>query len=360
MNYSTLIFMLFVLRMILDLLFPGEKGSVALIGYTTLLCGIILFFLFETKITKKAKILLYLLLISTVPSLFFATKFGVFEQLKFNAQVLLPLIFLIVVRTSSVNFEILRGLVSRYLIPSLLFFMVIYFIENSGSDGIIETFTNNPDHVVAQTILKLNLTHLVSGITSYNLMVIGALLIINVRSVILAYITPYIFCLSDRLAATKKTLVFIAIIIFFIFIYTQFPEFISRLLYKGRSVEGDDLYNITSGRTHIWDFYLNYISHNFTLTNYLFGAGSVWFSSAIRLSAHNDFLNLFISYGLFGSFVILYSWFYILGSVENNKIKIAGIFSFSILLLTNGVVFHQSNIYFCLLFSSCRSEMNYR
>jgi len=73
------------------------------------------------------------------------------------------------------------------------------------------------------------------------------------------------------------------------------------------------------------------------------------------LSAHNDVLNLFVSFGFLGLAGTLACYFYFYSHLPKaGRLIFAA--SFSVLFVTNGVVFHQSNVLFALLLIFMRGE----
>src|SRR5690606_41867822 len=93
-----------------------------------------------------------------------------------------------------------------------------------------------------------------------------------------------------------------------------------------------------------------YIAQNFGVKEWLVCAGPIWLQDGgLRLSAHNDVLNLFVSFGLLGLMGTLACYFYFYRKLSKVG-KLIFAVSFSVLFITNGVVFHQSNILFVLLY----------
>ena len=140
-------------------------------------------------------------------------------------------------------------------------------------------------------------------------------------------------------------------------LYTMFPEAVNatldRLEMRNRSVDygPSDIY--TSGRLYIWKSYIDFYTERSNVFQFLFGHGAVWnepwwlFFMAMAVSAHNDALNLLIVCGVFGLGVVTYLYWAVLSQLVK-PYRVACILLFIILFLTNGVIFHQSNILFVL------------
>jgi hypothetical protein len=114
------------------------------------------------------------------------------------------------------------------------------------------------------------------------------------------------------------------------------------------------MYNLTSGRNLIWAYYLNMIADS-SMVQLLFGRGAVWEYGDFEFEGHNDALNLVICYGLFGTALVVVVWTTILSRLES-AYRAPCIILFLTLFLTNGVIFHQSNV-LLLLFVAGRSRV---
>ncbi len=107
---------------------------------------------------------------------------------------------------------------------------------------------------------------------------------------------------------------------------TQKVEIINTLV--ERIVESFDKKDITTGRTGIWQGYLDYLLENPKLL--LFGAGFGYGFGGL-VAAHNTYIECFTSLGIIGTIILVVLTFFLLAKVDKS-IK-SGIESFSILLI---------------------------
>jgi O-antigen ligase len=217
------------------------------------------------------------------------------------------------------------------------------------------TYLNeNLYHVIAQTLGKIGILGINEWI-GFPILVLSALGVLNVRSVLLGFLLALAVS-RFRMLFSRTGFVVLCGIAFLVLVLANsdwIGPFAHRLLYRDRDFLGSDVSNLTSGRTDIWPHYLDMIS-NFSFIELLFGRGAIWIHDGFELSAHNDALNLLVCYGVVGAAFVAFIWVTILSRMDP-AFRVPHIVFFAVLFLTNGVIFHQSNILF-LLFMAGRTS----
>jgi len=354
--YSVLLFLLS--RIAIDLAWPGSKPTLAVAYYTLFGILLSLYFISKSKIGDVTTPLVIFMYPCTLLAGQMNSSVDLVDHLQFAMQVYIPCLFL----ASSVNAEkvihqaalVYKKYLSIGVLISVFFSSYFSFKKESlPGQSLYDYYLNAPNHVTAQTLLKSALPLISSG----TLWVISSFLLIfilNVRSTILAYLLSLLFANKNLLikkSFIRKFLLFGAPLLAFLVIQVDWINVYDRVVFKGLSTDqADAAYIATSGRTEIYQTYIRYIINNFGVAEWLFGVGPIWLQEGgPTLSAHNDILNLLVSFGLTGLVGTLLCYLYFFKNLTSTGRVIFGI-SFSVLFMTNGVVFHQSNILYILLF----------
>jgi hypothetical protein len=337
-----LVFVLLLVRCMLDTVFPGHK-PVAGIAVFLLLTAIII--VGTRRILASSLILILGCIASVLPSMVTA-PIAVLGQIDFAAQCLIPIILLLALsRSRIIDFDKLRKLFLRYGIP-LCFALAFYSLAQQTLQETLEYFDTNPTHTTAQLLAKACLLF-IDGTTLGPLFAMATLVAFNVRSSLLGYV------LGVATGSRRMFIVLCVVVLVFLLLAVfqpgPFEDFVQRLLFKNRGFLGDSMSNMSSGRTDkIWPYYVSFLSRS-TPSELLFGHGAVWLFSRMRLFGHNDFLTIFVTYGAAGILIMSSAWYVILSRISS-PYKYACISLFVVLALTNGVVSYQSNILFVLFF----------
>ena len=343
-------------RILIEVIYIDIKPIVIVLTYTLAIYIISFKLLLSAEVLEvKRKIsLLGFLFLSLIMSLIYS-EVAAIDYVKNTLQIFTPCIFLVASTSNPLVMKRAAQIFFKYLfVPSLTLLCIkvywMYATSRGGESSILDFYLNNPHHGMAQTILKLVLFQCGSGMLW--LVLPGALMfLINVRSVILSYAfaTFYVHRKSILSKHNMQRFLLIGIpIAFVILAYVDWMEVYTRLVLKGR--EGDIASTASSGRTIIYAFYISYMITEFSIFEWFFGVGPIWLGeNGPILSAHNDILNSLVSFGFSGLIllIIAYGQFY-----KSLPLNVRGLFliPFSILFLTNGVLFHQSNILFVLLY----------
>lgn len=242
----------------------------------------------------------------------------------------------------------------RYLAPIafLLIFASAYFDYRNNSFGLplFDFYANNPNHVLAQTLLKCSLIFTNSPlILLFGVLSLGFL---NVRSTILSLVSASLYIHAKALLRARTWLLIGAgtLVIIYAFSSTlNIDELLDRLVFKNRSFDSA-VENLSSGRSEIYAYYVNYLANQTSVIDWAIGKGPIWTdASQFEFSAHNDILNLITAFGIGGLAATVTSYYIFFQSLPK-YIRTPAIISFLALFITNGVVFHQSNILFALLY----------
>lgn len=353
------------LRICIDTFFSGEKPFLIVLGYTALIYIVSIFMLFSGKVKQVKKRINILILLFI--SLFISLPYSDVPISSFivNAlQIYTPCFFLVASISNPLAIERAATWFRQYLaFPTLLLITLaiyrFYLSENIGYANIFDFYDNNPNHVLAQTLLKFSLIMIDLRIIWITIP-LSIMLLINVRSVILSYIITLFYVYRDVVfsrSIVKPTLIIGVPVICMALFGLDWSDVYARIIFKGLEdgVSGE-LSTATSGRTEIYQFYISFIMNNFSFADWLFGNGPIWLSGfGPRLSAHNDILNSIVTFGITGLFLLLYAYYQFYKALPI-KGKSLFLISFTILFLTNGVLFHQSNVLFILLFFYIKSD----
>lgn len=359
-------------RIAIDILWPSSKPAVAVAYYTFFGILISLYFLSKSKSKSKTRHLLIPLVAFLFPCTLMVSQLNssvpFFEHVKFALQVFIPCLFLVSITNIPTTMSQASLIYKKYFSIAVLFFLLIasyfsYKAEGQPGIGFYQHYQNAPNHVLAQTLLKSALPLVTSG----TVWVIASFLLIfifNVRSVMLAYLMSLAFTHKDfflKKKQIKKFFLFLAPLLMFASLQIDWLEIYERVVFKGRNIDSTDALDVaSSGRTYIYQMYITHIVNNFGFKEWLFGVGPLWLQDGgPTLSAHNDALNLLISFGLLGLLgtLLCYLYFYI-KLPDTGKIIFGA--SFIALFLTNGLVFHQSTILFSLLYFFQKNKIHYR
>lgn len=353
-NFLMVLF--FTTRVLSDGLYTEEKPMWSLLMHTVLAVVLSLMFMLDGKKKEGVSILVFMLFLFSammVSSLY--SHVPIINHLKFALQIYIPCLFLAASTLSKERVRECSGRFIKYLsIPSFIFISVLlyatYTVENDRGVSLYQFYQNAPNHVAAQTLLKIAIPSITSSVVLAVIPLL-VLIIINVRSVILSYIMSLIFSQKANLMSAsflKKGLLIGLPLIAIAAFSVDWAELYGRVVFKGREA---GIENASSGRTVIYGYYIRYIIENFTVTEFLFGEGPIWLSDqGPELSAHNDFLNLITSFGVVGTSLVLFLYYNFYKSLEGIGRTIFAT-TFLVLFITNGVVFHQSNVLFVLLYA---------
>lgn len=355
-------FILFFLlsRIVIDVAWSETKPDAIVVFYTVLAVFISAYLLVSAK-GVAVKIFIPLLLLIFPSTLLISQMYsdvGFFDHIRFIMQVYIPCLFMVAATTRVNVFRLAaekykqRFSVAVFLL--LLAASYLLFIKYSlPGVGFYQHYQNAPNHVLAQTLLKCALPLLAAGM-GWVVVSFIFVFVLNVRSVIFAYMLPFFFAYKDVLLKKgylKRIALFgLPLLVLFI-IQVDWADFYQRLVFKGRDLDSSaNLNSASSGRVEILQMYFFYMLDSFGLKEWLFGAGPIWLAdNGPRLSAHNDILNLIVSVGLVGMTGTLLCYWYFFTSLSG-KAKYIFLLSFTVLFLSNGVVFHQSNILYSFLF----------
>lgn len=358
-NFLVAIILFFLMsRVAIDVIWSGAK-PVAVVGYYTVFgLALSLYFLKQ----GKGGGLLIPLVVFLFPVTLLASQLNsavpLFEHIKFALQVFIPCLFLVAVTNvprlmyqTSVTYKKYFSFGAVFLLMAASY--ISYMQESLPGESYYQHYTNAPNHVIAQTLLKLSLP-LITGGLIWIAIPFALIFILNVRSVMLAYILSLAVTHRNiflkKMAIRKLVMLGLPLLVL-VSMNIDWIEVYNRVVFKGRDVAGAGSVGdaMASGRFSIYHFYFSYIDENFGIKEWLVGAGPVWLQDGgPRLSAHNDALNLFVSFGLLGLTGTLACYFYFYSHLPKaGKLIFAA--SFSVLFFTNGVVFHQSNVLFAFL-----------
>lgn len=368
MLLAIIIIFCFILRVGIDALYSDEKPFIVVVGYTLLVVSVAFVMLMTGEKAKVLRKIIYLLLLFI--SLFISSLYSdvqLFDYVNYALQIYMPCLFLIAA-TSRPDVMLQAAIwFKRYFFVPLLGIVLAaiyagYVSGNDNSATLVDYYRNSPNHVLAQALLKISL--IMNGAGFIGLLVpYLTMLLINVRSVILAYTLAMLFFYKDIFLTKYFIRRFIVLglpIFLLIFVTFDWADVLTRLIFKGGEFRSStDFSTATSGRTEIYAFYISYMVDNFTLREILFGAGPIWLTDNVSLAAHNDVLNSMVSYGLVGLvFVVGAYWYFYLHLPAKGRVLF--FVSFVVLFMTNGVLFHQSNILFGLLFLYMRDSFKAR
>jgi hypothetical protein len=355
--FAGLILLMLVLRNCIDIIFPEEKPMAAVAVMMALAAVLTAWQLLQSKLSRTEVLLcLALICVSTANVLWIPGK--PLPQLYFNIQVIFPIVLLLVFsRADSDLLSSARRLFARLGVPILCTSLAIFSIRQPAGQDLITYLNENPFHVVAQTIAKASIV-LVDKPLALPVLAVIVLGIFNVRSALLGYTAGLVMERREIFFSRRMIALYVILFIALLIYATQFEAFLQRLIWRDRTFLEADLSNVSSGRTEIWSYYLNILAGSNLLELFL-GNGAVWLYGGFPLMAHNDVLNILVSYGIIGSAIIALAWYIILSRMDP-RYRIACIMLFLVLFVTNGVVFHQSNVLFMLYLAGVRRPEVYR
>lgn len=342
-----LTFLLF--RVGLDFIYPYEKPSIMLGVY--LVFNLVLIFIHMDKFSfrdiKLSLLLLFTTLYSTLLNLHFPA-----EQLTHVFKVLLPMFFLLSIKNSNIDFDILRAKSKKLFVVATPIFIVLFFGSFNLAD-IFQDFENNPTHTVSQNIAKIALLYMHPAGIPF-MFFFATLVLLNVRSNII----PVLLLAVKDFFKSYTIITKIIVVLVLVFVAVNITGLVDRFLFKGR-VEDDLFNNMTSGRLELLIIYYDYIVNNFSFIDYILGVGNLNLQGVMRLSAHNDLINVFVEFGLLGlvAFYLVYKELYMF---LEPKFRLAVTFYFIVVFFTNGILFHQSNVLFVLYLMTKKKDVNVR
>jgi len=349
---AIILFILFYLsfRLFADFIFIDDKPGVIKAGFTLL--SLLLIAYNVAKLVNKTDIVLFFFASIMV---FYPLAFSqevVGKQLAYNLKILLIPMVILACSHLEIPFEKLRSM-ARIVIPIVIGIALIYFFSRFtlNISELYSIFDNKPFHSISQTVAKLSFLFLYAK--SYFLFFfLGALILLNVRSNLVPVLATVLF---KNFKQYFNYILFGGILLIALLLIASSinPDLVSldsifdRFITKNRPQDyaGEGLQNLSSGRTEIWGFYFNYIAEEFTLINYLFGTGSLEMQGKYPLNAHNDFINIIINFGVFGLITLGFIYYEIYKRLDP-KYRNYIAFYFIFVFLANGVMFHQSNIFF--------------
>ena len=324
-------------RLCIDFIYPNDKPLFIQLVYFVLAFG----FVFFSLRFYKAKDMILVILLIAVTSYSYLYSYEVFmSQFIQNTKIILPILILISASRIDIDFHELRMKAKRFL-HILVFLLLIYFFSDFEYFEIYDAFTNNPVHAVSQSIAKISILYLMSNpFLSY--IFLSMLFILNVRSNFL----PIFFLKIRQISTNWPLIVKILGLLCIVFLLINSTEFIDRFIFKGRTSD-DQINDFSSGRIEVYLLYLDYIRYNFSFYNYLFGSGSLFLQQKLALSGHNDILNTFIEFGIVGSVIVYWLYYEVSKSIDKTFYWQVVLY-FLFVFITNGLLFHQSNLIFLL------------
>jgi O-Antigen ligase len=347
-NIPYVINFVIAVRIIGEAIYIQEKPGLFSFASTALFILAIFFKYYCVGVSKKQ-------LVESVALLcvmFFNTLWidvNIFEAIKFGLQIAIPTIF-VLTYIDGFGYDIIRTrlIFIKYVLPVFALFAINSIIGDNTALDLIGAFDNNPMHPLGQVIAKSGLLLLELGLY-YIIPNILLLLLLNVRSAFLSLIFSALVFQGIKIKEyVKYIFVFLLIGIVISLLNVSFGDLIERFVTKGRIGEDGDIDEYSSGRLQIWEYYINRILIDYDILTHIFGEGPYWLVGGIYLSAHNDLLNVYVCYGLVGILYFTYLWVGIISNVEKKYVSSMAIM-FLLLIMTNGVLFHQSNVIFALL-----------
>lgn len=354
-----LLVLLLCARMAIDIAYSGPKPLLALVLLSSATVALSLFMFVESKtIAGRKNIGVAVFLGLTLAASTLRSDVGLASHLNFAMQVFLPAMFLLSCTARPRDVQKAALLIRKFIAIPVLGLVVYYAVldykaNNEFGLGFFDYYANHPNHLIAQTTMKLSMLFLGGELWKA---VCGFVLlgVLNVRSALVAFIVAYLLFYKRTLfrwEVMKRLFPALAIAVPLAWWFLDWNSLVERFLYRDRSHYGfESIYNLSSGRTEIYASYLYYISDRFDVVDWVLGKGPVWIvDSEIALSAHNDLLNLFTAFGLLGLGATAYAYYRFFETLSTS-IRAAGIAAFLALFLLNGVVFHQSTMLFALLY----------
>jgi hypothetical protein len=347
-------------RCVLDIAFPDEKQLWLTAGYLFSVLALILFSIITSGLAVADAIIIgAVLILMTCNFIWIPGELG--PQLYFILTIFIPIVFLLTLSESpNPVFQQLRKRFTQYGIPTIVASTLWFIFRQPVTSNLADYFNEHPYHVVAQTLAKVGIIFVSEG-TLAPAVALLVLALLNVRSALVGYSVAFVLAKIKKLYTLKGAIALVILLVacsgFLLYSSTSWEDIIERIVYRNRTeLSGDAASSVSSGRNDIWAYYIDLLMESNAL-EILFGRGGVWVygggASGGQLEAHNDALNLLICYGLFGTIIICYIWYRILARISD-QYRTSCIILFAILFLTNGVVFHQSNVLFLLFMSGQR------
>lgn len=354
---SKAIVLLLTSRVLIDIIFSNQKPQLLVALYTISIFAISIYLILTAKLAiGRSNLTLIFLLMSAVLLSLLNSDVAFVEHINFSLQVLTPIIFLLACSGKTATLVKSATLFKKYIAAPALILILIFsysdYQQNNLGQSFFDYYANNPNHVLAQTSLKISLLFLESiPLAAASFLLLGLL---NVRSTIISLIFSILTFNKDGLLQKRrliKILILSTLTLTTVFVFMDTDQLLERVVFKNRTVgNSEDIDNMSSGRTEIYAYYANYLLEKYTFSEWLVGKGPIWLDpKEFHLSGHNDFLNLIISYGVLGFSLIAYAYYKFFSTLPK-RIKPAAMISFTALFLVNGVVFHQSTILFSLLY----------
>ena len=351
------LFFFLMFRCATDILSPEDKGTVVVALYVVVALGLTAIKIALSGTTRGDMAIFLAVFWLVIVNLLWIPAAAT-PQLYFSITVLLPIMFLLFLsRCEPSIFVVLRRRALVFGTPVLCGLLLIFFLREGGLDADLLTSLNEqPFHVVAQTIAKFSIL-IINQWIGLPIVALILLTAFNVRSALLGFLLAFLIkkYSSFNLRAFLVTLVVAGACIAFLLSNSELMDaFLQRILYRDRDFFEQDTTNLTSGRDEIWLYYGQMLEKS-SLLELLFGRGAIWLYGSFHLSAHNDLLNLMVCYGLAGTAAVLYAWFVILSRLDP-EYRMPCIALFLVLFVTNGVIFHQSNLLFVLFMAGKRQK----
>ncbi|WP_350600886.1 hypothetical protein [Pseudomonas sp. 65/3-MNA-CIBAN-0223] len=351
------IVLLLTSRVLIDIIFSRQKPQILIVFYTIFILSLSLYLILTSKATiGRSNLTLILLLMSTVLLSLLNSNVGFVDHISFSLQVLTPIIFLLSCSGRASVLAESGKIFKKYIAaPALILILTFSYLDyrtNGLGQSFFDYYANQPNHVFAQTNLKISLLFFESiPFTVAGFMLLGTL---NVRSTIASFIFSFLTFHKNKILKKSHLIkiVMLAFLVVTVFvIFTDIDLLLERVIFKNRTTgSSGSIDNFSSGRSEIYLYYGKYLLEKFTVLDWIVGKGPIWLDpKEFNLSAHNDFFNLIVSYGLLGFILICFAYYKFFSSLPKN-IRPAAAICFFILFLVNGVVFHQSTILFSLLY----------
>lgn len=268
-SISSIIAALLVGRALIDILFSREKPAALIAIYTITILTVSLYFISHTRLTQsRSNLILILMLFSIVLLSLMNSDVSYTEHLNFSLQVLIPIIFLLsctgkthIIAQCAKTFKKLAAL------PLLLLVLVFSYLDykaNNLGQTFFDYYANNPNHVLAQTSFKISLLFLESiPLAMSSLALLGLL---NVRSTILAFTIAFVTIHRKSLLNKRrliKILTLTVVVLVLTFAFLDVNQIFERAVFKNRTESTQDIENLSSGRSDIYMYYIQYLLNNF-------------------------------------------------------------------------------------------------
>jgi len=352
------LFSFLMFRCAIDILSPGDKGTAVVALYVFLALGLTSLKIATSGTSRGDMVICAIVLSLLIVNLLWIPADAT-PQFYFSITVFLPIIFLLILsRCEPLTFVRLRKRTLILGTPVVCSLLLIFFSRMGGLQADLLTVLNEqPFHVVAQTVAKFSLL-MINQWIGFPIVALILLTVLNIRSALLGFLLAFSIkkFSSFNLRTFLAMLVVSAVATAYLLSNPELTDaFLQRILYRDRDFFELDASNLTSGRDEIWRYY-GQVLENSSPMELLFGHGAIWLYGAFPLAAHNDLLSLMVCYGFAGTTATLYAWYVILSRLDP-EYRTACAALFLVLLFTNGVVFHQSNLLFLLFMAGQTQRM---